>query len=72
MSSLTANEGTFEVHDSTVVIHYELAKSPGTTGSTVTVPYRLRGDTLWQTVTSRWAKDTSKVVRTTLKYVRQK
>jgi outer membrane lipoprotein-sorting protein len=69
---LTANEGTFEVHDSTIVIHYGQGKSPATVGSTTTVPYRFRGDTLWQTVSSRWAKDTSKVVRTTFKFVRQK
>jgi len=70
---LTANAGTFEVHDSTAISHFEHAKSPAvanTTGNPFV--YRLVGDSLWNTVTSRWAKDTSKVVRTTTKFVRQR
>jgi hypothetical protein len=70
---LTANEGTFEVHDSTAIAHYEQAKNPASVGNSGTpFYYRLVADTLWNTVLSRWAKDTSKIVRTTSKYVRQK
>lgn len=70
---LTANAGVFQVRDdSTFTGRYEHAKSPAAVGRTFTVRYRYAGDTLWQITTSRWAKDTTKMVRTTHKYVREK
>jgi hypothetical protein len=69
---LTANGGTFEVHDSTVVGRYEYAKNPSVVGTTFRQFSRLVGDTLWNTTVTPWAADTTKRVRTTTKWVRQK
>ena len=69
---LTANAGTFEVHDSTVTARYEYAKNPAAVGTTASQYYRLVGDTLWNTSVTPWAADTTKRVRTTTKWVRQK
>jgi hypothetical protein len=69
---LTANAGTFEVHDSTIAGRYEYAKNPATVGTTFSQYFRLVGDTLWNTTVTPWATDTTKRVRTTIKWVRQK
>lgn len=69
---LTANVGTFTVHDSTVTGHYDNAKNPAVAGTTFSQYFRLVGDTLWNTTVTPWATDTTKRVRTTVKWVRQK
>jgi hypothetical protein len=69
---LTANEGTFTVRDSTVTARYDYAKNPAAVGTTFSQHYRLVGDTLWNTSVTPWATDTTKRVRTTIKWVRQK
>lgn len=68
---LTANGGTFEVRDDTLTIaHYDIAKSPATMGTSATFRVRLVADTLWTFGTSRWPRDTTKLVHSTTKYVR--
>jgi hypothetical protein len=69
---LTANGGRFEMTDSTFILHYEIAKTPAQATATVTVRYRLHGDTLWQFTAARWPQDTTKMVRTTYTWVRAK
>jgi len=70
---VSANAGSFKlIDDSTLIANYEVAKSPATMGTSLTAHYRLVGDSLWQTTTSRWSRDTTKTVRTTNKYIRQK
>lgn len=70
--ALTSNAGMIEVHDSTFVLRYEHAKDPTRVGQFDSGFYRLVADTLWNTGTSRWAKDTTKLVRITQKFVRVK
>ena len=69
---LTANVGTFTVRDSTVTGRYDLAKNPAVVGTTFSQYSRLVGDTLWNTSVTPWVTDTTKRVRTTIKWVRQK
>jgi hypothetical protein len=68
--NILARTGTFEVHDSSLVVHVSYAKSPAAAGTTFAVTWRLRGDTLWQWGVSKWQKDSRKSVRTTYVYAR--
>jgi hypothetical protein len=69
---ITANGGTFDMTDTTFVLHYQVAKNPAQLTSQPTIRYRLRADSLWQTTMARWPMDTTKSVRTTYKWVREK
>jgi hypothetical protein len=69
---LTANGGTFDMTDTTFVLHYQVSKNPAQMASQPSIRYRLRGDSLWQTTVTRWTKDTTKTVRTTYKWVRER
>lgn len=71
--AVTTNAGHFEMtDDSTWAVHFDFAKVPATIGTTVIAHYRIAGDSLWETTTVPWTKDTTKTVRTTSKYVRMK
>lgn len=70
--NIIAREGTFEVRGSTLVIHFVRAKNPAIAGTTITATWRLRGDTLWQTGISKWPKDSTKSVRSTYVWVRER
>ena len=70
---LSANGGTFEVRDDTLIIaHYDVAKNPASMGANATLRSRLVADTLWTFSTSRWPSDTTKFVHSTTKFVRKR
>jgi hypothetical protein len=70
--AILARDGTFEVRDTLFVIRFLHAKDPATVGTTLTVRWRRQADTLWQIVTSKWAKDSTKSVRTAVVWVRER
>jgi len=67
---LAANVGTFEVKNDSLIQHYTMAKVPRNIGRTARFGFRLAGDTLWTSTDAPWAKDTTKVVRTNITFVR--
>jgi hypothetical protein len=68
---VTTNAGHFEWTDSSFAVHFDYAKGPATIGTSSRSFYRLAGDSLWETTVARWSKDSTKLVRTTVKYVRE-
>jgi len=69
---LTANAGTFEVRDTLIVYHFLHAKSPSVVGTSVTRRFRVRGDTLWLVTLQPFSKDSTKTVRSTGTFVRER
>lgn len=69
---VTTNAGHFEWTDSTFAVHFDFAKGPATIGTSVRSFYRLSSDSLWETTLAPWSKDSTKMVRTTVKYVRER
>jgi hypothetical protein len=70
--ALIAVSGTVEVRDSSITFRHVEDKDPSMRGVSDVRRYRLRGDTLWLMSTSPWQKDSTKVVRTTLSFVRRR
>ena len=69
--AVTTNAGHVDItDDSTWIVHFDFAKGPATIGTSVTAHYRIAGDTVWETTTAPWSRDSTKTVRTTAKYVR--
>jgi hypothetical protein len=69
---LTANAGSFTVHDSTVSGQYDFAKSPTVMGTKADFYFRRKGDTLWTWTVTPFAADSTKRVRSTTTWVRAK
>jgi hypothetical protein len=70
--ALLARAGTLELRDTLLVGHILHSTDPIAVGTTVTAGWRLRGDTLWQTSVEPWGKDSTKTVRSTYVFVRQR
>lgn len=69
---LTANAWTFELRDSVMVSRFLQSKNPATVGTTLSATFRVRGDSLSLTFQDPWSKDSTKVERRTLVYVRMR
>jgi hypothetical protein len=69
---LVAMAGTFVANDTSMMFTYSHAKVPHHIGRTVSRRYRLRGDTLQLFISAPWQKDSTKTVRTTLTFVRER
>jgi hypothetical protein len=70
--ALISQAGTFVANDSLLAFTYTHAKIPRRVGTTVSRRYRLRGDTLRLFISAPWQKDSTKTVRTTMTFVRQR
>ena len=70
--ALIAVSGTVEVRDSSITFRHVEDKDPDMRGANDVRVYRLHGDTLWLTSTSPWQKDSTKLVRTTLTFLRRR
>lgn len=70
--AILARAGSFELRDTLLVGHILHSTDPTDVGTTVTARWRLQADTLWQTVVTKWAKDSTKTVRFTSVWVRER
>jgi hypothetical protein len=68
--AMIANAATIDVHEKTFVFHFQQAKDPAVVGQSTSREYALHGDTLFSTDTFPWSKDKTKLVRTTLIFLR--
>lgn len=67
-----ANAGTYEAADSLLTIRPMVAKSPNfMRGTTYTMVFRVRGDSLWLVERSRYARDSTQTVEFTSLLIRR-
>jgi len=69
--AVIASAGTIDIRAKTFTVHIVQAQLPSNVGQSDSRDYTLRGDTLVIIETSPWEKDKSKMVRQTLRFIRQ-
>ncbi|MFL5613022.1 MAG: hypothetical protein ACJ796_05110 [Gemmatimonadaceae bacterium] len=68
--SMIANAGVLTLDGETLTQHVEEATDLAAVGSSTRLQYRLHGDTLFTTATEPWQKDSAKVARMSVSFVR--